>query len=83
MTARGDYNLFQKENEIPLTKKGNVWVLDRNKELLKEGDKYSFFISLCSTLLTCIIILNFSLQKLMIAIFIGSPSGIAIGYLVG
>ena len=47
------------------------------------GDIKSFFISLSLSLLACFFILNFSLKYSGISILIGSPSGMAMGYLIG
>ena len=45
VTLRGDFNGFGKNNEIPMSKNGDIWKLEKKPEILTEGKKYTFWVN--------------------------------------
>lgn len=45
VTLRGDFNGYEKNGEIALTKNGKVWKLDEKPEVLKEAKEYTFYVN--------------------------------------
>ena len=45
VTLRGEFNGYQKNGEIALTKQGNVWKLVEKPEVLKVGKEYTFYVN--------------------------------------
>jgi len=45
VTLRGEFNSYVKNGEIPLTKKGDVWKLDKKPDVLKESKEYTFYVN--------------------------------------
>jgi peroxiredoxin len=45
VTLRGDFNAFEKNGEIPMSKNGDVWKLEKKPQVLEEGKKYTFYVN--------------------------------------
>ncbi len=45
VTLRGDFNKFEKNGEIPMSKKGNVWKPEKKPDVLEVGEKYTFYVN--------------------------------------
>ena len=45
VTLRGDFNKFEKNGEISMSKKGNVWKPEKKPDVVEEGKRYTFYVN--------------------------------------